>query len=159
MSTTPLPASLLKARLDEQEIPYTFIPHRRTTSAAEEARALHLAPWRVAKTIVLATDDGLVRAVLPGSERIDLAKVRRVLCVPHVRLATENELAHAYPAAELGAVPPLGFGDSDTVLVDIRVCGSDEVAIEAGTHDASLRLRTSDLIELADAQIVDICHE
>jgi Ala-tRNA(Pro) deacylase len=157
MATAHTTPEDLLARLDERDIPYTFIPHRRTTSATDEARALDVAPWRVAKTVVLVTPDGFVRAVVPASCRLDLAKVRRILGARDARLATESELAGAYPEYELGAVPPLAFEDGDRVLVDIRVCGADEVVLEAGTHEQSLRLRTSDLIEVADAQIAEIC--
>jgi Ala-tRNA(Pro) deacylase len=157
MATAHTPPEDLLARLDEREVPYTFIPHRRTVSAADEARALDVAPWRVAKTVVLVTPDGFLRAVVPATCRLDLSKVRRIVGMHDVRLATERELAGAYPEYELGAVPPLAFDDGDRVLVDIRVCGADEVVLEAGTHEQSLRMRTSDLIELADAQIAEIC--
>jgi Ala-tRNA(Pro) deacylase len=87
-----------------------------------------------------------------------LRKVRAILQAPDVRLATEQELAGAYPDFELGAVPPFALGDGDKVIVDVRLCFCDEVLLEAGTHEQSLRLQTSDLLELADASLADICE-
>jgi hypothetical protein len=53
--------------------------HPRTTTAAAEAHVLGLEPRDVAKTVVLSTPDGFLRAVLPASERLDLGKVRALL--------------------------------------------------------------------------------
>jgi Ala-tRNA(Pro) deacylase len=150
------PRGLVDA-LDRAEVDYSLVPHSHTVSAEAEAQALHVAPSQVVKTVVLVDDDGFVRAAIPASERLDLHKVRDVLR-SHVRLATESELAGAYPEFALGAVPPLPFGHGDRVLVDIGVCGNENVLLDAGTHDESLRLRTGDLLEIAQASIVDICE-
>jgi Ala-tRNA(Pro) deacylase len=133
--------------------------HPRTTTAAAEAHVLGLEPREVAKTVVLSTPDGFLRAVLPASERLDLGKVRALLGTTDVHLATEEVLAGAYPDFELGAVPPLTGGDGDRVLVDRRLCESEWVVLEAGTHEHSLRLRSSDLVELSDARVVDLSRD
>lgn len=154
--TTHAPPKILVDELEHSGISYNLLPHPRTGTARDEARALHVSPSQVAKTVVLVSPNGIVRAVVPASNRIDLRKVRRILQTEDVRLATEAELAGAYPEFELGAIPPLTLGDGDQVLVDIRICFADEVLLEAGTHEQSLRIRTSDLLELADASLADI---
>jgi Ala-tRNA(Pro) deacylase len=148
----------LLAELDAAGLAYTVIPHRRTETAAAEAEALGVPAGTVAKTIVLGTPDGFVRAVLPASERLDLHKVRDLLAAKDVELATELQLAGAYPDYELGAVPPLGGGD-DGVLLDTRLAASETLLVEAGVHDASLRLRTTDLVAHTRASIADLCRD
>jgi Ala-tRNA(Pro) deacylase len=153
------PSTPPRALLDELErtgVAYTVIPHRRTMTARDEARAIDMPPSRVAKTLVLTTPSGFVRAVLPASLRLDLHKARLVLGEREARLATEEELAGAYPDFELGAVPPLVIVDGDRVLVDVRLCGIDDVVVEAGTHDRSIRISTTDLLELSQAELADI---
>ena len=147
--------------LDEGGVSYELLPHAHTERAAEEAEALGLAPEDVAKTLVLTTPEGHVRAVLPASQRIDLRKVREILGVgkKKVHLSSEEDLARDYPEFDLGAVPPLGGGSRDPVLVDRRVAERDSVVLEAGSHDESIRLRTEDLVRLTEAQVVDICSE
>lgn len=145
--------------LERASIDYELIDHPRTTTAAAEAHVLGLEPREVAKTLVLSTPDGFLRAVLPASERLDLGKVRTLLGTKDVQLATEGVLAGAYPEFELGAVPPLTGGDGDRVLVDRRLCENEWVVLEAGTHEQSLRLRTSDLVELSDARLVDLTQD
>jgi len=151
-----LPSRPLLDELERTGVAYTVIPHRRTGTAREEAWAVDVAPSRVAKTLVLTTPAGFVRAVLPASTRLDLHKVHTVLGRHDVRLATEDELAAAYPEYEVGAVPPFAVAGGDRVLVDVRLCGVEEVVVEAGRHDRSVRLSTSDLLELADAELADI---
>lgn len=156
--TTHTPPKTLLDRLEQAHIPYELIPHPRTATAAGEAEALHVDPSQVAKTIVLSTPDGFVRAVLPASERLDLHKVRDFLGTNDVHLATEEVLAGAYPQFELGAVPPFAGAFGDRVLVDTKVCENESVLLEAGTHEQSLRLETADLVALSEALLADFCH-
>jgi hypothetical protein len=57
-----------------------------------------------------------------------------------------------------GAVPPVG-GAYDRVLVDERLFDSPFVVFEAGTHDESVRLRTSDLLTIAEAEVADLAED
>jgi Ala-tRNA(Pro) deacylase len=146
-------------RLEVARVPYELLPHARTDSALEEAEALGVEASRVAKTIILETADGFVRAVLSATSRLDLRKVRDILGTKDVHLASESALVSAYPQFELGAVPPFGGPDGDLVLMDGRLCSTDHLVIEAGTHDESLRLRTKDLVALTNAMLVDLSAE
>ena len=152
-------AFLLEERLAaDHVVDYEIIHHRHTESASDEAAAIHAAPEVVGKTIILVGDHGFVRAVIPASERLDLHKTRSVIgCGATARLATEEELAGAYPMFELGAVPPFGGPPGDASVVDHRLALQETVVVEAGTHDHSIRLATKDLIRVAEAQIADIC--
>jgi Ala-tRNA(Pro) deacylase len=146
-------------KLTRELVPHELIPHRRTETAAEEAQELGVPAYEVAKTIVLAAGGGYVRAVLPASQRLDLHKARRLLGDNKARLATEAELILAYPTFELGAVPPFGGPEGDRVVVDKRLAFVDSVVFEAGSHNESVRLKTTDLLVLAEAEIADLCAD
>jgi Ala-tRNA(Pro) deacylase len=146
--------------LERENVPYEPLPHRHTERATDEAVALGIDPCEVAKTIVLASDHGFVRAVIPASDRLDVHKVRELLDLheqPH--LAHEEDLAAAYPAFELGAVPPVGGPSGDRVVVDRRLANRETMVIEAGSHDESIRVGTTAVLVLAQAMIGDICHD
>ena len=147
--------------LDEGGVDYEVLEHTHTERAADEAAALGVEPDEVAKTLVLATPEGNVRAVLPASERVDLRKVSDLLGVTgkQVHLASEDDLARDYPEFELGAVPPLGGGRDDPVVVDTRLAERDSVVLEAGSHEQSVRMKAADLVRLAGAQVADISKE
>ncbi len=152
MGTTEFTRELVR-----QHVEHELIPHRPTTTAREEALEVGLA--EVGKTIVLHTPSGYVRAVLPATHRLDLHKVRLALREPETRLASETELATAYPMFELGAVPPFGGPADDRALVDRQLATRDTVVLEAGSHRRSVRLQTRDIVRLAEALIADICDD
>jgi len=54
MTMHAVPATLIR-QLDDEQIAYELIPHRRTETALAEADALGVEPRQVAKTIVLTT--------------------------------------------------------------------------------------------------------
>jgi Ala-tRNA(Pro) deacylase len=146
--------------LEEAGIDFDVLEHAHTERAADEAAALGIGPEEVAKTLVLVTPGGNLRAVLAASERVDLHKVAGVLGVAgkKVHLATEDDLSRDYADFELGAVPPFG-GREDQVLVDERLAERDSVVLEAGSHERSVRLKATDLVRLTSAQVADICRE
>jgi Ala-tRNA(Pro) deacylase len=145
--------------LEKSGVEYELLPHPRTETAVAEAEALGADARDVAKTLVVSTPGGYVRAVLPASERLDLHKLREhVEGGKRIHLATEEDLERDYPSFELGAVPPFG-GGADPVLVDSRLAERQQVVLEAGSHEQSLRIRTTDLLELTRAQVVDLAQD
>ena len=149
----------LTSVLEQAGARYELLPHAHAESALAEAAALGVAPAEVAKTLVVKTPSGHVRAVLPASERIDFKKLAELLGETRksVQLASEDELRVGYPEFELGAVPPLGGAHRDTVVVDSRVGEHESIVLEAGSHDESIRLTTSDLLRLTGARVAEIC--
>jgi Ala-tRNA(Pro) deacylase len=147
--------------LDERGARYELLPHAHTESAVAQAEALGLAPTDVAKTLVVAVPEGYVRAVLPASERIDLRKLREARGggKKKVHLASEEDLARDYAEFELGAVPPIGGGRRDPVVIDRRLVERDSVVLEAGSHEESVRLPTADLLRVTEAEVADICMD
>lgn len=147
--------------LDEAGVLYELLPHVHTESAAAEAEALELATGDVAKTLIVKTPDGYVRAVLPATERLDLRKLRELLDAGkhEVHLASEEDLGRDFLEFELGAVPPVGGGSRDPVVVDRRLAARESIVLEAGSHEQSIRIATDDLVRLANAQLADICAD
>jgi Ala-tRNA(Pro) deacylase len=143
--------------LDEAGVNYELLPHAHTESATDEAKALGVTPEDVAKTLVVSGPDGYLRAVLPGSERLDLHKLAEACGVSRkqVELASEADLSRDYPEFALGAVPPVG-GRADRVIVDRRVAARESVVIEAGTHEESVRLAAADLVRVSGGALNDI---
>jgi Ala-tRNA(Pro) deacylase len=154
-------APALTDALDAAGVEYEVIPHEHTESAAAEARALGLPPDGVAKTLVLETPQGNVRAVLPASERISTAKLAEVLEERRksIHLVPEEALRSEYAEFEFGAVPPIGGAHADRVIVDTHVAAHDSIVLEAGSHDESIRIKTEDLIKVAKAEVAEICAE
>lgn len=145
--------------LDRAGVQYELLPHSRTESAAAEAEALSVDPRDVAKTLVLTTPEGFVRAVLPATDRLDFRKVRELLGTKEIELATEEQMAEAYPEFEVGAVPPIAGSRGDRVLVDLGLGKREWVVFDAGGHEQSVRVRSDDLVRIAGAQLADLCRD
>jgi Ala-tRNA(Pro) deacylase len=151
----------LTSMLDEAEVGYELLPHAHTETAAAEAEALGLEPADVAKTLVLKTPDGYLRAVIPASRRLDLHKLRELSGGGRhkVHLASEADLRRDFPEFELGAVPPVGGRQRNSVVVDERVAARERVVLDAGSHDESIRIAAADLVRTAGAEVADICED
>ena len=156
-----MPESALRKVLDDAGIGYELLRHEHTESALAEAQALGIPAVDVAKTLVVKTKEGYVRAVLPASERIDLHKLRELRGEGRhtVHLASEEDLARDYRDFELGAVPPVGGTQRDPVVVDERVAAQESVVLEAGAHDESVRIASAELVRVARAEVADICED
>lgn len=142
--------------LAREHVGYEVIAHRRTSTAREEAAAVGVPADEVAKTVVLVSQDGFVRAVVPASKKVDLEAVRDLLHDPTVRLASEPEVTYAYPLFELGSVVPFGGPGGDRTIVDPHVLAKGSIVFEAGSQRESVRMRAVDLVELSDAWVAPI---
>jgi Ala-tRNA(Pro) deacylase len=151
----------LTSALDEAGVSYELLPHPHTETALAEAEALGVAPDDVAKTLVVKVPGGYTRVVLPASARLDMHKLREIHGGGRhkVRLASEDDLRRDYPEFELGAVPPIGGGRKDPVVVDPKVAEQETVVIEAGSHDESVRIAAADLVQVAGAAVTDISED
>ena len=129
--------------------------------AVEVIRHHRLLELYLAKTLILKTAEGYLRAVVPASCRLDERKVRDVTGgnKKDVHLAAEDDLRRDYPDFELGAVPPIGGSRRDPVIVDSRVKTRESVVLEAGSHEQSVRLAPADLVRAANARVADLCQD
>jgi len=151
MLKTDLTGVLERARID-----FDVLDHERTMTARDEAAAVGWPTTHVGKTLVVYTDAGYLRVVVRAADRLDVHKLRDLLDDPGTRLATEEEIAAAYPMFELGATPPWGGPAGDRVVLDERIAAHDAVLLESGSHERSIRLKVSDLRVLTSARIADI---
>src|SRR5262245_7119211 len=72
--------------LEEHDTVYMHHIHRPACTAREVARAEHIAPHRMAKTIVFHSDRGYGMAILPADSHIDLFELRFALGLGQLRL-------------------------------------------------------------------------
>jgi Ala-tRNA(Pro) deacylase len=146
--------------LSESKIECQVVPHEQTFTARAEARVAQVDPERAAKTVALRVDDGYRLAVVPASERVDLRKVRDVLGLSRQKLAlaTETQIAEAFPAYQVGALPPIG-PQLAPEIVDRRLMEHDQILCSGADHTHGILLDPCDVVRVARATIADICQE
>jgi Ala-tRNA(Pro) deacylase len=143
--------------LRSAHVEFELLSHRRTLTAASEARVLGVLPQETAKTVVVKAGGETARAVVAASDRLDIQRLSDVLGAA-AELVHEHELVTLYPEFELGAVPPFGGGHGERVVVDVGLVKFDYVVLPAGTHDRSIRMRVGDLLRIAKAEPAEIAR-
>jgi Ala-tRNA(Pro) deacylase len=126
------------------DVAYTVLPHARAFTATEEAATIPVATRNWAKVVVGFADGEPIQAVVPANYDVDFECLARIIGVPHVRMATEDELEWLYPECETGAMPPLGPLFRQLVFVDERLADCDEIVFNAGTFDDAVAMTYAD---------------
>jgi prolyl-tRNA editing enzyme YbaK/EbsC (Cys-tRNA(Pro) deacylase) len=109
---------------------------------------------KIAKSIVMVdSDNHPLLAIVPAKSKVSHKKIKNLLAVRDVRLASPEEvLKHSgYPA---GGVPP--FNNITRVLVDPKVLENETVIVGGGDIDKLMEIRTRDIVDIMKPMIVDI---
>jgi Ala-tRNA(Pro) deacylase len=130
--------------LQAKQAVYTHSVHRTAYTAREVARAEHLPPAEVAKTVVVHSEIGYAMLVVPGNQLVDFQEVRVELGWQQLRMATEHELASLFPDCELGAMPPVGQLYMLPVYLDAAMAEERTIAFNGGTHRDVIHMLTAE---------------
>jgi Ala-tRNA(Pro) deacylase len=142
----------LETWLREQGARYRLLEHAPVFTSAEAARVRGTPVEAGAKALVLLAAAAPEQVVLPGSRRVDNARVRALLGTRTLRFATPEELL-ALTGCVPGAVPPFGNLFGLPVLVDAALAAREEVAFNAGSNDVSIVMATADFLRLSGARV------
>jgi Ala-tRNA(Pro) deacylase len=124
----------LKDFLEREGVKYLTIPHAPAYTARETAQTAHVQVKDFAKTVIVKIDGRLAMAVLPASEKLDLARLKQETGAKQVHLAPESEFNRLFPACEPGAMPPFGNLYGLEVYVATSLAADDQIAFNAGSH-------------------------
>lgn len=130
-------APQLKHHLDEAKVEYDLVEHAPTKSSLESATASAVPAEKLAKAVLLDTEDDYVLAVLPSDRKVELSELRSDLG-HKPRLATEDEIRSVFKDCDVGAIPPCGYG-VDTI-VDSSLDRQPDVYFEAGDHKSLVHM-------------------
>jgi Ala-tRNA(Pro) deacylase len=145
-----MPLNKLREFLDARQVKYQVIQHSKAFTAQEIAYHAHISGQELAKTVMLKVDNDLVMAVLPASQHVDLAAIKKQLGAESVRLAVELEFDGYFPDCETGAMPPFGNLYGLTVLVEETLARDKQIAFNAGSHTELMQLAYEDFVELVN---------
>ncbi len=149
-----LPQRLISL-LDNNNIRYDKIHHRRDYTAQETAADTHTPGREFAKTVILWVDGDYVMAVLPAHHSIDFDQLRKALGATQIDLATEGEIGELCSDCEVGSMPPFGSLYDMPVYISATLAEEEEVTFNAGTHNHVIRMRYSDYERLAQPKLIE----
>lgn len=152
-------AQTVESFLEDRHVPYETYVHRTSKSSLDSAHSAHVDEDSVAKTVVLADEQGFLLAVLPASRRLELERIRDELG-RSLHLASEREMTPLFPDCAVGAVPPVGSAYGLETVVDASLEERDEVFFEAGDHETLVRVDGDTFLDLLEnADVAEIATE
>ncbi len=150
-----MPASKLKAFLDEHNVRYVTITHSPAYTSQKTAASAHVPGKELAKAVIVTVDGELSMAVLPGSMHVDFGLLRAALGGAKVELASEDEFRDKFPECEVGAMPPFGNLYGMPVYVAADLAEDDEIAFNACSHTELIKLAYEDFERLAQPTVLE----
>src|SRR6185437_15124919 len=123
-----------------------------TRTAEEAARAIGTTVERLVRSLVFASTDQPILALVSGGNRVATARLAEALGAP-VRRA-DAELVRAATGFAIGGVPPLGHATELTVLLDEDLLGYDLVYAAAGTPNTVFPITPEELLRVTGARVV-----
>jgi len=145
--------SWIRKTLVWRGLPFQELHHSEVFTAQEVAQREHVSGHHVAKVVVVICDGRPLELVLPASRHVDLERVRTILHVNAVRLATEAEMEQFFTDCEVGAVPPLRHWKDVDVLMDRSLNVDGKILFQAGTHGDAVRLNFRDWYEMVNPRV------
>ncbi len=144
----------LRQFLEQEKVPYSVHSHPEAYTALEIAALEHVKGRMLAKVVVAKTgDDALVMLVVPADRRVDFRKVAAALGAEDIRLAHESEFRDAFPACEVGSMPPFGNLFGLPVLADELLGENEDIVFNAGTHTLTVKLRFTDFARVVQPRM------
>jgi Ala-tRNA(Pro) deacylase len=145
----------LKNFLDANRVSYKVAAHHEVYTAQEIAASMHIPGKELAKVVMVKAGEKFIMMVLPASWRIEMAKLRSVLGIRDIRLATEEEFKRLFPDCEPGAMPPFGNLYGLEVYEDKALTDDEEIVFQGGNHIESIRMRRKDFERLVKPRVAD----
>ena len=127
--------------------------HAVAFTAQEIAAEQHIPGRMMVKAVVVKADGEFFLAVLPAIFNVDFAKLKNLLDVGKVTLATEAEMEKLFPDTEIGAEAPFGEPYGLKTVVDEHLAESDNIVFQGGDHATTIQMGYDDYIDVADATI------
>lgn len=143
----------LKLFLTSNNVWHRFIEFSEPVKTVEQA-ARKVEVDKIAKSIVMIDSNGdPLLAIVPAQRKVSHRKIKIILAVKDVRLATPEEvLKHSgYPA---GGVSP--FNNIKCVLLDPLVLKSETAIVGGGDIDKLIEVKTEDIVKILKPKIDDI---
>jgi Cys-tRNA(Pro) deacylase len=128
-----------------------------TKTAAQAAEAMGCELGQIVKSLVVLADDTPVLALVAGDRRGDLDAIAAEVGAGSAKMA-DADAVRAATGYAIGGVSPFDLPSELTVLLDESLTRFDVVFPAAGTPSSMVRMRLTDLLEVAGGRMARISH-
>lgn len=146
----------LKTLLTSADVWHRFVEFSEPVRTVEQA-GRKVPAEKIAKSIVMIDSDGRpLLAIVKAQCRVSHRKIKTLLAVRDVRLATPDEVLKfsGYP---VGGVPP--FNQIKRVLLDPSVLKNETCFVGGGDVNKLMEIKTDDLLLTLKPEVADIGDE
>jgi prolyl-tRNA editing enzyme YbaK/EbsC (Cys-tRNA(Pro) deacylase) len=127
-----------------------------TETAEDAAEAIGCEVAQIASSIALVADQ-LVVVVTSGANRVDTRKLATHRGVHEARMAEPDEISETL-GWSIGGVPPFCHDTEVSVYLDETLTEFETVWAAAGTPEAVFPISPEEIVECADATVLDIAE-
>ena len=145
----------ITSRLRGENVPFEVHHHPLAYTAQHVAQSEHVPGRMVAKVVVVFADGRLALVVVPAPAHVSLEKAASAIKAREVRLASEEEMAAAFPEWEVGATPPIGSAGL-VVCVDKELVNQERIIFQAGTHTDTVAMACEDYLKVVHPVVADV---
>ncbi|MCK4654514.1 MAG: YbaK/EbsC family protein [Candidatus Cloacimonetes bacterium] len=149
-----MPVKKLKDFLNSHKVKYMTIKHSTAYTTQEIAASAHIPGKEMAKTVIIKVDGKMAMAVLPASNKIDFALLKKSIGAKDIQLASEQEFEYTFPQCDVGAMPPFGNLYDMEVYVAESLTEDEEITFNAGSHSELMKVAYKDFERLVNPKIV-----
>lgn len=129
--------------LNHHHLKYILKEHAPTPTSDDSARERGESKKIGAKALLFKTDQIFTLCILPADRLIDSKKLKEILNIKKIRMATLEELKE-HTSCDKGAVPPFGHLVNTNMIVDSALFEEEYMAFNAGSLTISIKMKTQD---------------
>lgn len=152
----------IKKLLDESHVKYNLLEHEPVYTSEEAACMREKLTGQPAKEImecgakamIVKADGAYYQLILAAVRKIDFDKVRAVLGVKKVGLASRDDVV-ALTDCVPGSVPPFGILFGLSILVDQSLLQQREIYFNAGELTISIMMALDDWMRIVKPRVVE----
>jgi len=137
-------------------IEHTILEHPELIEVVDVQKYLNSSLPDAGATIIMKADDAFVAIMRRGDSRLDFKKIKKILNVGNLRVATNEEfsaITKVPPGAAHVYYPEL------RTLIDTKIFEKEFINAGSGSLACTFRYKTSDLRKLPTVDVTDISQE
>jgi HD-like signal output (HDOD) protein/prolyl-tRNA editing enzyme YbaK/EbsC (Cys-tRNA(Pro) deacylase) len=133
--------------IEELGVIYDVLPHPKTDSSLDTARAVYLPPDSVARTYALKDKHGILIAIIPADHAIDIDAVNQHLD-RSCRLVETSDVSDIFPDCETGSIPAIPHAYNIQCIVDNSFDKQKNIYLPSGSATDLVCMKVSDLLQI-----------
>lgn len=145
-------AKKLVKKLDEAQVKYNIITHRKVFTAYDAAQTTKRKLEQIVKTLVVKAGSDLYLVHLPASKNLNLAKLAKLLGVKKVTIPSEKKIVAALKIKP-GQLTAFAFMHKLSTVVDKTLLSLPKAIFSSGSLTESIEMSVKEFVKLTDDYI------